>query len=422
MKKAHRCHGISRRSFLKVTASVAGLCLAHRLTGGTGLGLANTKPKVVSVRNSLATNWDHVSGYYWDYIDQEAVNKMVAMGVMTLTGKSTVSEAWSALVPYQAGESIAIKVNFNNTTAAYQIDNDMDALPETVNAVIEGLKTIGVPGEKIWITDPSRVIPDRFRNRIIDPNVLLFSSVGTFSGNYIQTDYVSIESPDASLTTYPADDIVRPAQVFVDADHLINIPLLKGHGYGQMTLGMKNHYGSVIFKNYPSANQWTERQRLHPYIYPNSSDPPKNTLADIGNNYHIRRKTRLILGDGLFGHSRNYGGPPGIWSIFGNDDPKILFFGVDPIAADSVMYDYIQEEENTSVDHKSLHYGEELGLGVHDHWQSFETKQYFLIDYLHIDLDNPNRSDLDKIIKFYKGGPPVTQDDVKEMIRKYMGS
>ena len=37
------------------------------------------------------------------------------------------------------------------------------------------------------------------------------------------------------------EDLVRPAQVFTDAAHLINIPLLKGHGPGHASLGMKNH-------------------------------------------------------------------------------------------------------------------------------------------------------------------------------------
>ena len=185
---------------------------------------------------------------------------------------------------------------------------------------------------------------------------------------------------------------MRPAQVLVDADHLINIPLLKGHGGGWMTLGLKNHYGSVIFKNYPYQDQNEERVRIHEYIEPwRNPDIEKSTLADISNNPHIRDKTRLIIGDGLFGNPITNWQSVTRWQIFNNDDPNILFFGTDPIATDSVMCDYINEEQmrtiGSTVIHSSLHHGVELGLGVHDHWDSFETKQYSLIDYINVDLD-----------------------------------
>lgn len=55
------------------------------------------------------------------------------------------------------------------------------------------------------------------------------------------------------------------------------------------------------------------------------------------------------------------------------------------------MLDYIQEEQSRlgygTVIHSSLHYKSTLGLGIHDHWNSFDTKQYSLIEYINIDLD-----------------------------------
>lgn len=35
-----------------------------------------------------------------------------------------------------------------------------------------------------------------------------------------------------------------------------------------------------------------------------------------------------------------------------------------------------------------LHAAAHLGLGVHEHWDNFENKQYTAIDYVEIDLDN----------------------------------
>lgn len=419
---------LSRRTFLKYTGVSASLLLANQWLKNPSLVLAQSeRPRVVSIHNSNATNWDHTSGYHWEYINQPVVNSMVEKGLMNLTGAANVSDAWRALIPYQPGEAVAIKVNFNNHSTCPSNDNLIDAYPETVNAVIDGLKSIGVPSNRIWITDPSRAIPERFVNKITDPDVHYYTSLSWIrcGPNFYATDYVALDSPAASATTHPSGDVVRPAQVFVDAAHLINMPLLKGHsGSGWMTLSLKNHYGSVTFRNYPSSNQNDERNRMHQYIVPYlNPDTGKSTLADISNNPHIRNKTRLIIGDGLFGNPRNNYESVTRWEIFNNDDPKILFFGTNPIATDSVMCDYISEEQGLPITHSSLHHGAELGLGTHDHWDSFLTKQYALIDYIHIDMDmnhpSVNRVDIDRKIKEFKAGS-ATEQEVKEMIEMYM--
>ena len=413
---------LSRRGFFKCTGLLAGLYCARRwFKEGNSNALAQDKPRVVSVHDSNATNWDYATGYHWEYINQDVVDNMVTAGVMTLTGASNATAAWSALVPYQTGEAVAIKVNFNNAWGCGGADdNQVDAYPETANAVIDGLISIGVPANKIWITDPSRGIPSRFINKISDSSVQYYSTRYTCNEKSHLTDYVNADSSDASPTTHPAGDVVRPAQILVDADHLINIPMLKGHGSGWITLGLKNHYGSVIFKNYPSEGQHSERQRMHLYIEP-SQNPhiEKSLLADITNNPHIRNKTRLIIGDGLFGNPVNNWTEVSRWQIFNNDDPNILFFGTDPIATDSVMCDYIIEEQGVSVIHSSLHYGAELGLGVHDHWDSFGSKQYSLIDYVNVDLNKVNRLDIDRKIRDFKAGN-ATEQDVKDIIEEYM--
>jgi len=341
--KLHKNWPLStRRDFLKYTGLLAGLYWTRRWFKSNAL--AQPKPRVVSVHDPNATYWDHVTGYHWEYIDQEVVNNMVARGVKALTGESTVSDAWSALIPYQPGDAVVIKVNFNNAGGCGDQNNNIDAYPEVVNAVIDGLISIGVPPNKIWITDPSRMVLNRFINGIDNPDVWFYDATGHYcSQNYSLTDYVAADSPDASPTTHPPGDVVRPAQVFVDAAHLINIPLLKGHGIGHMTLGMKNHYGSVTFSG---ADPNSERVRMHAYLEPEQNpDLQKSILGDVNDNPHIRDKTRLIIGDGLYGHPTTNWQSVSHWQIFNNDDPKIVFFGTDPIATDSVMCDYTNEEQ-----------------------------------------------------------------------------
>ena len=137
------------------------------------------KQRVVSVHDSRATDWDYVTGYHWQFIDQDIVNNMIAEGMMRLTETTNIQDAWRAVIPYQAGESIVIKLNFNNTSSCGERSNEIDAYPEPVNAVIDGLISLGIPAEKIWITDPSRIIPDRFREGIKNPDVQYYTNRST---------------------------------------------------------------------------------------------------------------------------------------------------------------------------------------------------------------------------------------------------
>ena len=51
------------------------------------------------------------------------------------------------------------------------------------------------------------------------------------------------------------------------------------------------------------------------------------------------------------------------------------------------MTDYIMEERGWQ-EHTMLHAAAHLGLGVHEHWDNFENKQYTAINYIEIDLGN----------------------------------
>ena len=406
----------SRRAFLKYTGAATGLYLAGKWLKIPSLVLADDRPRVVSVHDINATNWDYSTGYFWEYVDQDIVNTMMAQGVMALTGETNTVDAWSALIPYQSGESVLIKFNFNNSSCS-DVDNNIDPLAETANAIVDGLTSIGVPGDKIWITDPSRRVSERFRNGIPNPNIQYYSYWPCSGQNYHSVDYVDPGSPAVSIATCPAGEKILPSQVFVDADHLINVPILKSHG-SYITLALKNHYGSVLYEN-------NDRSSMHAYFNQggNSAGCNLNTtniLADINNNPHIRDKTRLVIGDGLFGNAHTNWQNTERWNIFGDDDPNILFFSNDPIAISSVMTDYIMAERGWQ-DHEQLHAGAYIGLGVHEHWDSFATKQYSLIDYIHIDFNNPsmNRLDIDRKIRDFKAGN-ATEQEVEDIVKEYM--
>jgi hypothetical protein len=370
----------------------------EQLTARLVLAQVPSSRRVVSVHNSKASDWiGSDSGTPHDHLDQEEVNKMVKKGISMLTGKEDQAEAWSVLVPYQAGEAVAVKLNFNN---AGEWDDEpwMNPYAELVNAIIDGLVGMGIPPAKIWLTDPSRVINDFFRARIINQEVLFVTD--THPGRradgrerVINKPYVDVGSADATSVTYIEEGLtaIRPNQVFVEAAHLINVPQLKGHGKANISLGLKNHYGSAAV----GSDTWGNRSYWHKYIYYVTGEP--NPVIEINKNPHIKNKTRLIVGDGLYGnpvHNLSYpkiSVSPRIWESFNNVNPRILFFGVDPVAVDSVMFDYMQREcemaGHSDRDDGILKAAADAGLGVFEHWDGNQTRKYSLIDYIEVDLD-----------------------------------
>jgi uncharacterized protein (DUF362 family) len=390
---------IKRREFLKKMAAIGEIgfmvpflpkSLKKHLIFIQQAHAENISAEVVSVRDTNASDYDYATGYFWEHVDQKTVTAMVEKGVMELTGTTTIAEAWNGLIPYSEGENVLIKFNFNNSRKCSIAENAIDPIPETANAIIEGLTRIGIPGSSIWITDPSRRVTQRFREGIHNPDIQYYSSGDCPDDpNYHVVPFVAADSTAASMATNPSGEKILPSQIFVDADHLINIPILKSHG-SYVTLALKNHYGSIAFENY---NLSTMHQFFNQGNYAGPLDlNEKNILADINNNPHIKEKTRLVLGDGIFGNPHNHWQGPERWTIFGNDDPSILFFSTDPVAVSSIMTDYIMEERGWQ-DHQQLHAAQHIGIGVHEHWDNFSNKHYASIDYSHFDLNNPTVDD-----------------------------
>jgi len=318
--------------------------------------------RVVHVHAPSATYWNGSSNYYYNYVNQSVVNEMVDRGVMALTGTSTRADAWRALIPNYSGGIVAIKVNFNNS----QLGNVINALIHPVNAVIRGLLDIGVPAQNIRLYDATRPIPAYFRNGCLYSGVQFYDeSNASFP---VQVSF--------SRSGIPAEYL---ASAVVDAAYLINVPIMKGHSITGVTLGFKNHLGTI-------HNPYG----IHDFIYPwsNRYDSNYNPMVDIYLTSHIRNKTVLVVGDGLFGSRDNTNSAPTRWTTFGDQFPNSLFFARDPVAADCVMYDLLAAERcpytwDEATDYLRL--AAAAGLGVYesgDPWGS----GYSLIDYVKITL------------------------------------
>jgi uncharacterized protein (DUF362 family) len=372
---------ITRREFIKVTSSgILGLATTPFVLGqdeGKGTILQIPPHRVVRVRNVNATDWDFVTDYYWNFIRRDVVNTMVERGAKELTNHSTVLGAWQEIMSsYQSGDKIAIKINLNNyRTTTPNNHTDINALIEVVDAVVGGLISLGIPQEDIYVFDASRIFPSvRYQSLTIYPQV---NFVEVYDVTFGQTgdpdEEIEFTHGDLSeVTKYIAD-------VVVNSQHLINIPIMKEHCTG-ITGALKNHFGTI---NEPIAD-------LHETMQASESNP----LVDIYLNPHIRDKTRLIVGDGLFGMALGDGGSgsgvPHRWSTFSDNSPNSLFFSIDPVAVDSVMLDYILAERDAhglwSHPHEHLHCAHSSGLGIHEHRDG--GGQYHEVDFVDIEMSS----------------------------------
>jgi uncharacterized protein (DUF362 family) len=369
---------ITRREFIKATSSgILALAVTPLAMGqDEGRGAFSQIPphRVVRTHNDDATYWDFETDYYWNFVRRDVVNAMMERGVKELTGRSTALQAWQEIMSgYQSGDKIAIKINLNG----YQTGSEhaqINALVEVVDAVIGGLVNLGIPQGEIYVFDASRIIPSvRYQTLTVYPlvNFVEVADV-TFGQTGDPNEKIQFTHGDLSgVTKYVAD-------VVVNSQHLINIPIMKEHCTG-ITGTFKNHFGSV---NEPIAD-------LHGTMQASENNP----LVDIYLNPHIGNKTRLIVGDGLFGMSLNDGacgsGVPHRWSSFNDVAPNSLFLSIDPVAIDSVMLDYILAERDAhglwSHPHDHLHWGHSSGLGIHEHPNG--QGEYSEIDFVDIGME-----------------------------------
>jgi hypothetical protein len=377
MKEDNRLNQqISRREFCKRTAlvglSALGCALSLKSKGSLAATPGVSGNRVVWIHDSNATFWDGSTGYYGDYVDQARVNTMMETGITWLTGAPNAVSAWQQIIPnYLPGRKIAIKININNSGGG----NNIDAFAAPINAVIAGLKSRGVSESDIYVLEPSRGFPTRIGDPILAlyPGVLLWDA--PWGGTYGYR--VTYNSNDPSLIIdhmLPALSDSRLPDQLGEATYLINTPIIKGHGEAGISLTFKNNFGFC-----------RDISRFHPYTYIYSSNYSydMNPLIDLYLNPNIKDKTVLIIGDAIFGERVSNTGVPESWNTFGREFPNSLFLSADPVAIDSVMYDFLNAEyPKPDASQLYLERAMELGLGTHDHWNNPTDKQYSNIDFV----------------------------------------
>ena len=403
--------------------------------------------RVVWIHEPNATDW---AGYgaaqrWYDdaQTDAAVVDKMVSRAIRALAGKHTDADAWDALiryfnvkrgkgdVGYAPGEKVAIKINntlcYNANTNTFEQrssnKNRIDNSPQMIAALLRQLvDVVGVAQADITIGDPGRIMPNLIYDRVHPefPEVRYLSNIGGHGRTAVEFSDVPFYWSTAVAVGKRQDFLPKS---FAEADYFINFPILKSHDQGGITVCGKNHYGSLI-RN-PDTTLWGKGYNyynMHPSL-------PKNTpgmgryrcLVDLLGHAELGGKTLLYIVDGLFA-GKNWSSNPRKWSIppFNGDWPSSVLVSQDPVAIDSVCYDFMWIEWS---DHPRIAGADDYlleaalaedppsgtfydpegdgttleSLGVHEHWNNPLHKQYSrnLGTGAGIELTRPVKGDFD---------------------------
>ena len=368
--------GMTRRKFLKYSGAAAGACLVGPWwDNGKAFAQGTASNRVVAVYDNLSTSWDGSSNWYGSdsFVSQARIDEMTKSGLETLTGQPTEAAAWQQLIPsYSSGSKIAVKMNENNGGSG---GNVIDPLPQVLKALVKSLKAGGVAESDIWFVEPSVGIDNRIAQPVKEtyPGVMFY---GAYSTQY--SSACTYNSSDASLTirhSSAINDSRLPDQLGT-ATYMIQMPIMKAHGFAGVTLTYKNLIGLFQRSTIP---------KFHNHLFDTSNNP----LVEIYANSNVGAKTCLIIGDAIYGNWINNYTAPSEWSIFGNDWPKRIFFATDPVAVDCVMYDFLDWQSSRTAQHEiCIVQAANAGQGIRDHWNNSSDRQYAAIDYVELDMDN----------------------------------
>jgi len=402
-----------------------GIVEPHAANEPIGIGQGIYPGRVVWVHDTEATDWEGPGdGHPWEssHTSLPRVSEMISRSIHDLTGADSDAGAWEKLfgyfnskhgkgsVGYKKGEKIVIKVNFvgfiwlhqgavnpDNYNLGTTIDY-MNTSPQMLIALLRQLvNTVGVKEADIAIFDSLAYFAneyyDMFRKEF--PNLRCIDCKGKFG---------RIKTMQSSVPLYwscrPEADKQDYAPVcFAEADYIINFANLKAHTGAGVTLCAKNHYGSLV--RWPAEEGYFDMHK-NAFIGKEGFYRP---LVDLMGHSHFGGKTVLYLIDGLYCgiHPIDMDKGPRRWKSypFNGDWTSSLLASQDPVAIDSVGFDFLCEEYKKQslrlgVDdflHEAAladnppsgtfydpdHSGKVkrlASLGVHEHWNNPKERKY----------------------------------------------
>lgn len=378
--------------------------------------------RVVWVHDPDATDWKGPGdGHWWEanHTSQERVNAMMSRALRELTGARTDAQAWDKLFRYfnkargkgdrgyQPGEKLAVKPNWvgfiyregnvnEETYTLVRRADYMNTSPQMLLALLGQLvKNVGVKESDITICDSLANLVNEYYDLLHGayPNVQYVDHAGKFGRLQVKPSTVALywsSRPEGRTPDYVPT-------CFAEAAYVINFANLKAHAAAGVTLCGKNHFGSLV--------RWPAQQGYYD-IHPSSFSKEQKVYrvnVDLLGHAHLGGKTVLNLIDGLYPGVHPIDPAPRKWNSppFNGDWASSLLVSQDPVAIDSVGFDFLYSEwtdfprkpgtddylheaalandppSGTFYDPDHPTNVKRLpSLGVHEHWNNPQAKKY----------------------------------------------
>jgi hypothetical protein len=448
------------RTCLWTFAAVAGIVLAAR-TLPTGRSLADNPPhgtlgaakgvcpgRVAWVYAPTATIWDgYTSPEHWyesNHCDLATVEVMVSKAIQSVGGTNSDAAAWDAMFRnhnqthgrgsrgYQAGEKVAIKINLttcNARSGSSTVDingtyekqnsysggnwlNSIDVSPQVLLSLLRQLVyVVGVNQTNISMGDPTGNFPKYLWDRLHPefPDVVYFDNYGQQGRVRVALSstpfYWSVTNPVTAGQPVVQDYVPVP---FAQAAYIINTAVPKSHARGGITVCAKNLYGALLrcpdgyFRDAGANVNYSDMHKSLADMSPGLRR--YRALVDLMGSPALGGKTLLCIGDMLFS-GQDWSARPYKWNSapFNGAWPASIFASQDPVAIDSVCYDFLATEWPSVVNATAMNFGAEdylheaaqadnpgsgtfydpaktgarlASLGTHEHWNNATEKKY----------------------------------------------
>lgn len=348
--------------------------------------------RVVWVQDEGATNENYVpqtgSNDLWysnDNADEAVISSMLEKSITSYAGVEDLSDAWDLIfkafnsthgkgdVGYTPGERIAFKINLTNQSCSdRERPERMDATPQLLNAILGQLvNVVGVDEYYITMGDPYREFREEYKDLVMSkfPEVIYVDGRG--GSTVVQTQ----PSADAVLTFSDGQYTSTLPQQYLDAEYVINVPCLKTHNEGGITLIAKNHQGSFLEKGDDPKSQYAINMHYSLPKNTRGSGKYRHTVDYMGHE-HTGGKGLIYIVDGIWA-GRSWEG----WidkfksDPFNNDYPNSIFVGQDPVALESVCYDVLFNEYVS--DPQKANYPIDMKVEIADHLKQCASSDYW---------------------------------------------
>ena len=412
--------------------------------------------RVVWVHNPDATNencdpMEEGHSYFEpENTNQEVVDQMLSQAIQALTGKTSDSAAWDAIfkfhnntrgkgeVSYKAGEIVFLKMNATSGWSGNYNDVDLskvyasrwgsvnqyyglsETTPEFILSVLRQLVyNANVAQEDIYVGDPMKFIYKHVYEYLHAefPNVHYLDHTGhTNLGRELAekgTTPLIKYSDRGTVLVYNGQPVYEDNlyKIYEKMEYMLNLPQMKGHVRAGVTMFAKNHFGS---HTRDGANHLHNGLMLpgETGLVARPGYGLYRTQVDLMGHEILGKKNLVYLMDALWStdHELN---PPTKWQSapFNNDWTSSVFASLDPVAIESVGYDFVRSEFTkerypTSTENvvdviqmegvcdylrqaadstnwpEGIKYdpegdGTTIGsLGVHEHWNNAIDKEY----------------------------------------------